>query len=32
VGGQIDHLDGQDITDTAYDFKPGRDVNGITVT
>ena len=25
-------LDGQDITDTAYDFKPGRDVNGITVT
>ena len=25
-------LDGQDITDTAYDFKPGRDVTGITVT
>ena len=25
-------LDGQDITDTPYDFKPGRDVSGITVT
>jgi hypothetical protein len=25
-------LDGQDITDAAYDFKPGHDVSGITVT
>jgi hypothetical protein len=25
-------LEGQDITDTAYDFKPGRDIAGITVT
>jgi hypothetical protein len=25
-------LEGQDITDTAFDFKPGRDVAGITVT
>ena len=25
-------LEGQDITDTPYDFKPGHDVTGITIT
>jgi hypothetical protein len=25
-------LEGQDITDTAYDFKPGHDISGITIT
>jgi hypothetical protein len=25
-------LEGQDITDTPYDFKPGHDIAGITVT
>ena len=25
-------LEGQDITDTAFDFKPGRNLNGLTIT